>query len=234
MLTDSRRRHALMSKIDRRIGAGLFLRFLSTEPVSREFGYDRGTPVDRYYIENFLARQSGEIRGRALEIGDAAYCRRFGGAQITQQEVLHINPGNPEATIVGDISVPGVLPEAGLDCIVLTQTLHLIYDMKAAVEGMRRGLKPGGVALVTVPGISPVAEDEWGATWYWSLTTLAATRLFGDVFGPENIEIETFGNAYAATTFLQGLAHQEVSKRKLDVVDDRYPVIITIKARRGA
>lgn len=233
-MTDSRQRRAFMPKLNRRSGTALFLKFLGTKPVSREFGYDRGTPVDRYYIENFLDRQSSEIQGRALEIGDAAYCRRYGGAQVTRQEVLHINPGNPEATIVGDLTQPGVLPEGELDCIVLTQTLHLIYDMKAAVEGMRRGLKPGGVALVTVPGISPVAEDEWGATWYWSLTQLAATQLFGEIFGPDNIEVETFGNSFAATTFLQGLSYEEISKRKLDVVDDRYPVIIAIKARRAA
>ncbi len=92
----------------------------------------------------------------------------------------------------------------------------------------------GGVALVTVPGISPVAEDQWGTTWYWSLTALSAKRLFGEVFGPENVEVETYGNAFSATAFLQGLAHEEVSKRKLDLVDDGYPVTITIKARRGA
>ncbi|WP_312163635.1 methyltransferase domain-containing protein [Phenylobacterium sp.] len=233
-MLDSRRRRALLGKFDRRFGAGLFLRFLTTEPVSRRFGYDRGTPIDRYYIENFLRRNAADISGRALEIGDASYCRQFGGAQVTRQEVLHVKAGNPEATIVGDLSEPGVLPEGGLDCIVLTQTLHLIYDMKAAVEGIWRGLKPGGgVALVTVPGISPVAEDEWGTTWYWSLTALSAKRLFGEVFGPENVEVETFGNAFSATAFLQGLAHEEVSKGKLDVVDDGYPVTITIRARRA-
>lgn len=234
MLINSRRRDALMSKIDRRIGSGLFLRFLTTEPVSRRFGFDRGTPIDRYYVENFLARHSNEIRGRALEIGDAAYCRRFGGAQVTRQEVLHIDPGNPEATIVGDLTEPGILPEGELDCVVLTQTLHLIYDMKAAVEGMRHGLKPGGMALVTVPGITPVAGDQWATTWYWSFTALSAKRLFGEVFGPENVEVEAFGNAFAATAFVQGLAHEEVSKRKLDIVDAGYPVIITVKARRAA
>lgn len=232
-MLDSRRRRALLAKIDRRIGAGLFLRFLTTEPVSRRFGYDRGTPIDRYYIEKFLGRNAADIRGRALEIGDASYCRQFGGAQVTRQEVLHVKAGNPEATIVGDLSEPGVLPEDGLDCIVLTQTLHLIYDMKAAVEGIRRGLKPGGVALVTVPGISPVAEDQWGTTWYWSLTTLSAKRLFGEVFGPENVVVETFGNSFSSTAFLQGLAHEEVSKAKLDVVDEGYPVTVTIRARRA-
>ena len=47
-------------------------------PISQKFGFDRGTPVDRYYIEVFLAAYSRDIRGRALEVGDASYCRKFG------------------------------------------------------------------------------------------------------------------------------------------------------------
>ena len=42
-----------------------------TEPVSRLFGYDRGTPVDRYYMEKFLGGHSADIRGRVLEIGES-------------------------------------------------------------------------------------------------------------------------------------------------------------------
>src|SRR6185503_1474005 len=48
-------------------------------PVSRTFGYDRGLPVDRYYIESFLERNRRDIDGRTLEIGDDEYTRRFGG-----------------------------------------------------------------------------------------------------------------------------------------------------------
>ena len=50
------------------------------EPVSRSFGFDRGTPVDRRYIEQFLARHAAAIRGDVLEVGDDGYTRRFGGA----------------------------------------------------------------------------------------------------------------------------------------------------------
>jgi ubiquinone/menaquinone biosynthesis C-methylase UbiE len=115
---------------------------------------------------------------------------------------------------------------------VLTQTLHLIYDMKAALVELRRGLKPGGVVLATVPGISPVARDEWGATWYWSLTRIAAERLFGEVFGPENVTVEQYGNAFAATAFIQGVATEEVSRANLDVVDEQYPVILGVRGVR--
>ena len=37
-------------------------------PVSDKWGHDRGTPVDRWYIERFLERQAGDIRGRVLSL----------------------------------------------------------------------------------------------------------------------------------------------------------------------
>ena len=73
-------------------------------PISREFGFDRGLPVDRYYIENFLTHHADDIRGRVLEIGDNSYTRRFGGDHVTKSDVLHVVEGNPQATIVGDLT----------------------------------------------------------------------------------------------------------------------------------
>ena len=205
-----------------------------THPVSDQFGFDRGKPIDRYYVEGFLDRQRVDIKGRTLEIGDDSYTRQFGGAQVQQADVLHVNADNPHATIVGDISQAETLPVDAFDCLVLTQTLHLIYDMPAAVRAMHRALKPGGVVLLTVPGISQIDRGEWGSTWFWALTPAAATRLFADVFGAANISVESHGNVYAATTFLQGLALEEVDRRKLDVVDLAYPVIVTVRAQKQA
>jgi GT2 family glycosyltransferase/SAM-dependent methyltransferase len=204
----------------------------TTAPISLDFGYDRGTPVDRYYIERFLAKNASDIRGRALEIGDASYCRQFGSG-ITRQDVLHVSAANPDATIVGDISVPGTLPDAAFDVMVLTQTLHLIYDMKDAVDLIHDALKPGGVLLLTVPGISQIDRGEWGDSWYWSLTRQSATRLFSECFGPENVTVEVHGNVYAATCYINGLAQEEIDRSKLDVFDPSYPVIVAVRARRG-
>jgi glycosyltransferase involved in cell wall biosynthesis len=213
------------------LGRVRFGDFDRLSPISSDFGFGRGTPVDRYYIEAFLATYSSDIRGRTLEVGDAFYCRKF-GTGIVQQDVLHVTADNPEATIIGDLSVPGVLPEGAFDCLVVTQTLHLIYDMHAAVAAMYRALKPGGVLLLTCPGISQVDRREWGATWFWSLTRLAAERMFGDVFGAASVAVETRGNVYAAVCFLEGLALEEVDATKLDVLDAAYPVIVTVHARK--
>lgn len=204
-----------------------------TTPLDANFGFGRGTPVDRHYIEAFLDRHRDKIRGRVLEVGDASYSRRFGQG-VVHQDVLHVSTDNPEATIVGDLSQPGLLPEKAFDCLIVTQTLHLIYDMAAALEHIRRSLKPGGTLLLTVPGVSSVDRGEWSGEWMWSLTGRAAERLFGEVFGPDNVEVSVYGNAYAATCFLHGLALEEVERGWLEVEDPAYPLVVCVLARRGA
>lgn len=204
-----------------------------TVPISDQFGFDRGTPIDRIYIEDFLRRNRSSIRGRVLEIGDDTYSRRFGAEQITKQDVLFVAAGNPAATIVGDLSQNGILPSGAFDCLVVTQTLHLIYDMGAAVREMYRALRPGGVALVTVPGITRIDRATWGKEWYWSLTEASARRLFAEVFGRQYVDVDSDGNVYAATLFLQGLAAEEADAEKLAEFDPCFPVIINIRAEKA-
>lgn len=221
------------SRLTPPIGRVDFGDFGHPTPVSLDFGHDRGLPVDRYYVEGFLTCHAGDIRGRVVEIGDDEYSRRFGGARIAQQDILHVHGGNPRATIIGDLSTPGVLPEAAFDCIVFTQTLHLIYDMAGALARLCAALKPGGVLLLTVPGISQSDRGEWGETWYWSLTPASLRRLVGDQFGAGHVTIEAHGNVLAATAFLQGLACSEVDAAKLDIHDKAYPMIVTARAVRA-
>ncbi len=201
-----------------------------SSPIGHEFGLDRGTPVDRYYIENFLGENAHDICGRVLEIGDNSYTLRFGGARVNQSDILHVNATNPRATIIGDITQPEVLPEGAFDCIVLTQTLHLVYDMRAAVGTLHRALKPGGVLLLTVPGITQIDRSEWRSTWYWSLTGPAARRLLEDHFGHNAVTVKTHGNVFAATAFLYALATEELNVSDLDVDDESYPVIVAARA----
>ena len=199
-------------------------------PVSRHFGYDRGTPVDRYYVEGFLARNRADIRGRVLEIGDNAYTLRYGGGKVVKSDVFHVDAGNRQATFVGDLADSGSLPEARFDCIILTQTLHLLFDMRAGLATLHRALTPGGVLLSTTPGISPVDSGDWGDTWYWALTANAARRLLAERFEARNVKVTAHGNVLAATAFLQGLALEELRPADLDFNDPSYPVIVTGRA----
>jgi len=143
-------------------------------PMSRVFGYDLGQPVDRYYIENCLAHHTRDIRGRVMEIGDDLYTRRFGGDRVAKSGVLHVTETNPRATVVADLTRADHVASDAFDGINFTQTLHLIYDLRAAIRTLHRILKPGGVLLATFPGISQISQDEWGDYWYWSFTPLSA------------------------------------------------------------
>ena len=202
----------------------------SLTPLSRDWGYSRGTPIDRLYIEDFLQKHASDIHGRVLEIGDASYSARFGGGRISRQDILHIEAGTPGATIVGDLSTPGVLPERAFDCIILTQTLHLIFDVDGATRQLHNAIRPGGVLLMTVPGITPIDRGEWGSSWYWSMTDQAVAKLLGQYFDPANVEVSSFGNLFAATAFLHGAAVEEVPRRKLRQFDPFYPVTVAARA----
>lgn len=203
-------------------------------PISRIFGFDRGQPVDRYYIEGFLARNADDVKGRVLEVGDDTYTRRFGGARVTRGDVLYVSEGNPQATIVADLSRADHIPSEIFDCIILTQTLHLVYDVRAAISTLRRILRPGGVLLATFPGISQIDHYDWGGSWYWAFTALSARRLFEEVFSASDLKIETYGNVLAAISFLQGLAAEELRKEELDYNDADYEVTIAVRAVKEA
>jgi SAM-dependent methyltransferase len=199
-------------------------------PVSREFGYDRGLPVDRYYIEKFLEQHAGDICGRVLEVGDDSYTRRFGDERVRQRDILHIAPGNPVATIVGDLASGSNLASDAFDCFIMTQTLHLIYDARAALRTVFRILKPGGVLLATFPGISQTSIDQWAERWCWSFTRHSAARLFMEVFPQASTEIRSFGNRLAAVAFLQGLAVAELTSAELERHDPECEMLLAVRA----
>jgi glycosyltransferase involved in cell wall biosynthesis len=201
-------------------------------PFSFDFGFDRGGPVDRYYIENFLERNKRTVKGRVLEIGDNEYSFHYGENRITQSDILHIDSANQKATFVGDLSNAPQVPSVAFDCIILTQTLHFIYDFKAALQTCYRVLKPGGVLLLTVPGISHIDHGEWREYWLWAFTDKSMTRIMEETFPSSKIEIETFGNVFVASAFLYGMGLPEMKKEFLDYQDPSYQVIITVKATK--
>ena len=201
------------------------------EPISREFGFDRGTPVDRYYIERFLATQATDIRGRVLEVGGNDYTRRFGGDRVQVSDVLNVYPAGGSTTIVSDLASGTNIPDDTFDCMIVTQTLHLLWDVAGGVRTLLRVLKPGGVLLLTVPGtISQLERGQWCTTWYWGFGPLAVQRLFGEIFGPSNVSIGVHGNVLASTAFLHGLAAEELKRVELDRQDSLYPLLITVRA----
>jgi len=205
--------------------------FKNTKPIGRDYGMARGNPIDRYYIENFLKKNSESIKGRVLEIGDNYYTTTFGGQQVLKSDVLHLNNSNQKATIIGDLSDLPQVEDNTFDCIILTQTLQFIFDCRKALDTCRRILKPGGTLLLTVPSIAPLDDREWGSLYYWSFTDKGILKLFQEVFhDSSSIEVAHFGNVFTSTAFLQGLCLADVPKEKLEFNDPFIQMIVAGKA----
>lgn len=204
-------------------------------PVSRAFGWDRGTAIDRIYIERFLERHAADIRGTVLEIEDPAYTRRFGGDRVTRSEVLHAVEGNPQATFVGNLETGENIPTDHYDCIILTETMYLLGDMRAALENARDALRPGGVLLVTSGFLMPI-DIEIRPVWQdrWRFSAPGAELLFGEVFGAENVTVGQHGNVLTASAFLYGLAAEDLKKSAFEYDDEeqQFPVTVTVRAQK--
>lgn len=202
----------------------------SLDPVSSSFGLDRGTPIDRIYIEDFLKINSESIKGRILEIADNVYSRKF-GSEIEKFEILNATADNDQATIIGDLTDVSTLPENNIDCFICTQTLNFIYHFQDAIVGAHHLLKEGGVVLATVAGISQISSydmSRWGD--YWRFTTLSIQKSFEDVFGNGNVQVDFYGNVLSSTAFLHGICAEELLESELFFKDPNFQMILVIKA----
>lgn len=210
-----------------------FLKEINVKPISSIFGGERGKAVDRYYIENFLKRNSESIRGDVMEIASNDYIQKYGAEKVTSEVILHVEGWGRNA-IKGNFETGEGLKENMIDCLICTQTLQYIYDLKSAIRNIFMILKPGGVGLFTVPGIKSLSMGDnrnWGD--YWSFTPKSALRLFGDEFGKENVEVETFGNVKVAMAYLYGLCLEDMKIEDMDYCDEQFPFLITVKVAKN-
>jgi SAM-dependent methyltransferase len=204
---------------------------LPADPYHRKYGLRVGRPVDRVYIEGFLERHASDVHGRVLEIYDRVYTERFGGDRVERSEVLDSSPTGAEATLHGDLETGAGLPGEAFDCFICTQTLSLIYDVRAAVANAHMLLKPGGVLLVTVPGISQQADpanEEFPD--YWRFTKLALERLLREHF--TTVEVEAHGTVAATGAFLYGVPADEFDPAQLAPHDPDYELVVCGRAVR--
>jgi SAM-dependent methyltransferase len=205
----------------------------SVHPYRPDFGVARGEPIDRFYIEKFVATYQEAIRGRVAEIENDQYTRQFGGGRVEHLDILDLNEQNERRTITIDLTQTAAVPEKAFDCIICTQTLLLIEDYNAAVRSLYKMLKPDGVLLVTVPGICQIVRGGMiggvGEDW-WRFTGRSAQQIFSKVFLPENVDVQTYGNVLTATSFLHGLVQEELTREELEFNDPDYEVTIGVKA----
>lgn len=192
-------------------------------PVSEKFGFDRGLPIDRYFVEKFLNAHKDFIKGRCLEVVDNGYTVKFGESRVSKSDVVDNNPNNARATIRGDLRDLSEVSDNIYDTLIITQTLGMIDNTGAATKELHRILKPGGTLLITATTLGPLWEKV-----FWRLTPASLELLLGKYF--KKLEIETFGNVFTQQCFLSGFAAEELSPEELKFNDPRFPLVLGLKA----
>lgn len=194
------------------------------------WGASRGGSIARVYIGEFIGSHADDIHGRVLEIAGDEYAREYGRG-VERTDVLDVFSANPKATIVADLADAPSIPDDSFDCVLVTQVLSWIYDVRAPLRTTYRILVPGGTMLATTPGIARIApvESELFGEW-WHFTSMSAKRVTEEVFGEGNVEVETFGNVLSAAGFLFGLGAHDLTPEELRVHDPAFEVVVGIRA----
>jgi SAM-dependent methyltransferase len=194
------------------------------------WGESRGGPIDRYYVDRYLEAHAADIRGRVLEVTGDEYATAF-GTGVERVDILDIEDDNPRASFVADIANAPNVPDDAFDCVLVTQLLPFVWDVRGAFRTSHRVLRSGGVLLVTTPGICRIApvEAELYGHW-WNFTSMSAARLAAEQFGEENVEVTTYGNVLAAAAYLFGLGLHDLAPEELAHRDPAFQVTIGVRA----
>lgn len=199
--------------------------------IDPSFGIGRGKAVDRIYIERFIEEHKCDIQGTVMEIQDNRYMQRYGEGRIKKEIILHVEGG--KNCMKGNFVTGEGLKESMTDCLICTQTLQYIYDLKSTAKNIYKILKRNGIALVTVPGIKSISsyhDAHWGE--YWSFTKKSLYQMFVDVFGKENIEINSYGNVKVAMAYLYGLCAEDLAEEDFQYNDENFPFIVTARLQK--
>jgi Methyltransferase domain len=199
-------------------------------PLSYLWGLDRGIPIHRHYLTEFLRHFSSDIRGHCLEFQEDWYTSEFGGERVTKSDILHKERGNSNATIVADITGPNDVPNNLFDCIICTYVLNVIFELDKAISELYRILKPGGVLLVAVPQAA-MCDPQWHDLWRF--TPEGLHLLLAKAFGAENVTVRAYGNSLSVAGDLRGLVADEFTQRELDYHDVRFAIVVCARAIKG-
>jgi hypothetical protein len=197
------------------------------EPVSPYWGSERGTPVDRPYIDSFFAANADAIRGRVLEVRDAGYTTRHGRG-VTSIDLVDIDPRNDSATIIADLADEGSLPSSSFDCAVIAQTLVYARDPFATVANVWQSIAPGGTLLLTTPALArvdPAAMDDDR----WHLTVAGLREVVRRACPEGSATVSGFGNPVTAIAFLEGIAAEELTAAELAATHPSFPIVVAAR-----
>lgn len=200
-----------------------------SDPLSDDYGFSRGTPLDRRYIEDFLSSHRHLIRGAVLELEESTYTTRF-GRNVSKSDVLDIDPSNRHATLIADLTQPNSLPLSAYDCVILTQTLHLLPKPCICIDNCETTLSDGGSLLLTAPALSRISPT-YPDSDFWRFTPAGIHRLFEKHWrGP--FTVASFGNLRTSVGFLLARTVEETPEEAFANNDPRFPLTVAVHAEK--
>jgi hypothetical protein len=198
-----------------------------TTPFSSTYGFERGTPIDRYYLHQFLFAHRHLIAGDVLEVQTRAYTERY-GHDVTRSDTFDIVPAFTPTYRCDFAHCDGVIPDRAYDCLLLPNTLPHFRELDLCLTQAARIVRRGGVILASAAGLLPLTGD---VPEYWRLSPDGWRERLGTAWPAAVIQVAGHGNSLAAVAAQLGLAFEELTAAELDVNDSRYPVLTTILCR---
>jgi hypothetical protein len=190
-----------------------------------------GTFISRHYWRQYLLENKSYIRGHALEIGETATVRNFGGNAITKADSIDISPG-PEVTILADLSAAWIVPDDLYDVFVNQFSMHIIKDDLAALYHSLRILKPGAKLICNFPCFTPYPSKGFNygdiQTYVYRWYTPAGVRDLFDQLSlqPTDYTMTIYGNVYTLLAYLFQIRSEGLPRRWLNDQDPDRPFLI--------
>ena len=198
-----------------------------TTPFSSTYGFERGQPIDRYYLHKFLDSHRDLITGDVLEIQGTSYAERF-GHDLFRADSFDIEP-RVEPTYLCDFAhCADVIPNHAYDCLLLPNSLPHFRELDRCLAHALRVVRPGGTILASAAGLLPLTGD---IAEYWRLTPDAWRLTLVEAWSGAALEVAGHGNCLSAVGAQLGLALEELTEAELDVRDPRFPVLTTMCCR---
>ena len=207
----------------------------SINKYSEKFGFDRGTPIDRYYIDEFIRNlELNNEFNTALEFGELNYVEQF---NVSHKFFLsHPDFSKSKDTknqILFDLNTQKKYDGQKFDLIISTNVINFTKNPFVTLRHHIDMLNIDGTIFLTASSSMPISQfdaERWGD--YWRFTPDAMHHLL------ENLDceyqVESLGNFKSSVAFLCGLASEEMEESDLKEKDNRYPLLVValIKKKR--
>jgi hypothetical protein len=197
-----------------------------TTPFCHRFGLTRGTPIDRYYLGQFIREIRPQVTGTVLEVGGVVSNRDlYQFEQAMAYQTLDVAEG-PGVTLVGNVHDPATIPAASLDAIVLFNVLEHCQNPWVVVQNIYRWLRVTGKCFCMVPSAQRLHDFPRD---YWRPLPDGLQQLFR---GFSQQKVYVYGNPLTVVASFMGIAAEELSPQELDAWHPEYPVATCLVATK--